>query len=454
VSFLSTPEFKVGLLVVVVSLLIGLMSLKVSENASYIGNSKKLYFLVDNAAGLLKNSPVRVAGIRVGVIDSIVLQEGRARVNMVVLSDVLLTESTRIEIRANGILGDKNVEIVPGSSNDPVLQDGGQILVVEDHASIDRLVSEVSKITGSLSDIVDNIRDATEGDKNKPLGKIVSNIEKLTTDLSSLVGNKKDEVANIIDRLDSVATTVDQMVSDDSDSGLQATWNRTLNRIESTMANVDDIASKINRGEGTIGKLVNDEETVEGINKAVTGINEFLSVGEKMETSFDYYSHYLTASQGVRNYFGIRIQPGLDRFYEIAIVDAPGGQIRRFSQTLTPEGGTPTTIDETKTDLDKTAITVLFGKNFYDFTIKGGIIESAGGIGLEYKFLRDRFRIQLDAFNLANPNVRGYMRYNFFRGLYVVGGQQYIFQDGNSNPSAFVGAGLFLTNDDIKLLLK
>lgn len=453
-NFLSTPEFKVGLLVVVVSILVGIMSMKVSENASFIGNSRQLYFLVGNASGLIKNSPVRVAGIRVGVIDDIVLEHGQARVNMTVQSDVLLTETSRIEIRANGILGDKNVEIIPGSSNDPVLGIGGQIMVVEDHASIDRLVSEVSKITDSLSDIVDNIRDATEGDKNKPLGKIVHNIEKLTGDLAELVGDKKDEVAHLIDRLDSVATTVDELVSDESDDGLKATWKRTLTRIESTMANVDDIAGKINRGEGTIGKLVNDEETVDELNEAISGINSFLSLGEKMETSFDYYGHYLTNASGVRNYFGIKIQPGLDRFYEIAVVDAPEGTTESFQQTLTPEGGTPTTTREEKTHFDRIALTVLFGKNFYNFSIKGGIIESQGGIGLEYKFWQDRFKFQFDAFGLGNPNVRGYLRYNFFKGLYVVGGQQYIFRDGNSNPSAFVGAGLFLTNDDIKILLQ
>ena len=452
-NFLGTPEFKVGLLVVIVSVLVAAMSMKVSEDPSYLGSSKRLWFVVDDASGLVKKSPVRVAGIRVGIIEDIILQKGLARVNMIVRSEVLLTKSSKIEIRANGILGDKHVEIIPGSSNDPQLASGEQIMVVEDNASIDRLVSEVSKITKSLGEVVDNIRDATEGDDSKPIGKIVKNIEKLTSDVSQLVADKKGEVAELIDRLNNIAGTIDELVNDESDQGFKATWKRTMVRVENSMENIEGITGKINKGEGTIGRLVNDEQTVEELNTAISGINNFIQAGAKIQTSFDYYAHYLTEIEGVRNYFGIKIQPGLDRFYEIAAVDAPEGVSERFTQTLTPDGGTAVTTTEDKTHFNRVALSLLFGKNFYNFSIKGGIIENQGGVGLEYNFWRNRFKAQLDLFNLSEPNVRGYVRYNFFKGLYVVGGQQFIFADEGDTQSAFIGAGLFLTNDDIKVML-
>ena len=55
-----------------------------------------------------------MAGIDVGIIKDIKLQNGKARVQMVIKSDVPITRSARIEIRPNGILGDKFVEVVAG----------------------------------------------------------------------------------------------------------------------------------------------------------------------------------------------------------------------------------------------------------------------------------------------------------------------------------------------------
>lgn len=452
-NLLSTPEFKVGLMVIVVSALVGVMSMRVSESPNYLGGTKEISFEIENASGLIKNSPVNVAGIKVGMIKDIKLRNGKAIVEMVIRPEVELTGASKVEIRANGILGDKHVEIVPGSPNGPMIKDGGEILVVEDNASIDRLVTEVSKITQSLGAVVDNIRDATEGDDTKPIGKIVNNIEKLTSNLSELVDDKKDEVADLIDHLNNISESLDELVNEEGESGFQARFHNSMARLESALGNIDEISGKINRGEGTIGRLVNDEETVEELNTAIAGINSFIDAGSKIQTSFDYYSHVLTNGDGVRSYIGVRIQPGLDRFYEVAGITSPDGVITRQTQTNTIDGGTPTvTIQETAQDF-QLRLTALFGKKFYNWTIKGGMMESRGGLGIEYNFYRDRMRLSVDAFDFDTPNVRAYLRYSFFKGMYVVGGQQYIFANGSDNASSFIGAGLFLTNDDIKVLL-
>lgn len=450
----GTPEFKVGLLVVIVAILVGVMSMRVSESPNFVGGTKKVWFEIDNAGGLIKKSPVNVAGIRVGMIEDIKLKDGKAIVELAIRPEVLLTQSSKVEIRANGILGDKHVEIIPGTSNDPILANKEQIVVVEDNASIDRLVTEVSKITQSLSTVVDNIRDATEGDDTKPIGKIVKNIEKLTTDLSSLVADKKDEVSELVDHLNNISQTLDEMVNDESDTGFKARFNNSMARLESSLGNIDEISGKINRGEGTIGRLINDEQTVEELNTAISGINNFIDAGSKTQTAFDYYSHYQTATGGVRSYIGVRIQPGLDRFYEIAGITSPEGVISRFTRTDTINGGPPTVDVQETVHQYRVRLTALFGKKFYNWTIKGGMMESRGGAGIEYNFFNDHFRWSVDAFDFTEPNVRTYLRYSFFKGLYVVGGQEFIFREnGTDFSSPFIGAGLYLTNDDIKLLM-
>jgi phospholipid/cholesterol/gamma-HCH transport system substrate-binding protein len=450
-NFLATPEFKVGLMVLIVSGIIAVMSLKVSNDPSYLGNSKEAWFYIDDASGLVKASNVRVAGINVGIIKDIKLENGQARVEMVLQGDLPLTKSARIEIRPNGILGDKHVEIITGDPRDPPLRSGEQVLVVDDRASVDRLISEVSKITKSLSTVAENIKSATEGDTDKPLGRIISNIEQLTGDLASLSKDKKGEITEIVDQIHSITTSLDELVNDEGRDGIKSAVKQSLARLDTTMKNFEEISGKINRGEGTLGKLINDEKTVEELNTAIEGINGFLDAGSKISTSLDYHSNYMANGSGAKSYLSVRVQPGLDRFYEVGVVDDPRGVTESTTTQLNTDG-TQSTIREQKRFENRLKFNALFGKNFYDFTVKGGIIENAGGIAFDYNLLRRKLRLSLEAFDFGNFNLRASARYNVFHGIYVTGGGEDL-ASKNGRASAFVGAGLFLTNDDLKLLL-
>lgn len=453
-SFLAAPEFKVGLLVLIVSGIIAAMSLKLSNQPGYLGSSKATWFYIDDASGLVKNSGVRMAGINVGIIKDIKLENGQAKIEVVLEGDVPLTKSARIEIRPNGILGDKHVEIVSGDPRDPPLRDGEQILVVDDRASVDRLIGEVSKITKSLSAVAENIKAATEGESDKPLGRIVHNIEKLTSDLAELSSERKGQVGEIMDEVQGITSTLNKLVNDESDEGFKRAWKdalKSLKRVEVSLKNVEEITGKINRGEGTLGKLVNDETTVEELNTAISGINSYLDAGSKMQTSLDFHSHYLMQGTEAKSYLSLRIQPGLDRYYEIGLVDDPGGVTETTSTRLTTDGA-ESNIREVKRFENRVKFNALFAKNFYDVTLKGGIIENAGGFGIDYHMFRRRLKLSLEAFDFSDVNLRASARYSVFSGIYVTGGgEDLISRSGRS--SAFVGAGIFITNDDLKLLV-
>ena len=459
-TWLQAPEFKVGLMVLIVAGIIAGMSLRVSNDPSYLGNSKEAWFYIDDASGLVKNSGVRMAGINVGIIKEIRLENGQARIEMVLEGATPVTKSARIEIRPNGILGDKHIEIISGDPRDPPLRSGEQILVVDDRASVDRLISEVSKITKSLSGVAENIRSATEGDEDKPLGRIISNLEQITKNLAVLSTERKDQIGEIVDDIHEITGTINGIVNEKGPDGLKASLQeavKSLRKIEGTIKNVEEITSKINRGDGTIGKLVNDEQTIEEVNNAVASINNLLDAGSKMQTSIDFHSHYLfnaTAAGAAKSYLSLRVQPGLDRYYEIGLVDDPVGVTERTVTTTTPENpaGGSTTIREDKRFQNRVKINALFAKNFYDFTVKGGIIENSGGVGADYHLFKRKVRLSVEAFDFADLNLRASLRYSIFHGIYITGGGEDLVSK-NGRASAFAGAGLFLTNDDLKLLM-
>lgn len=454
-SFLSAVEFKVGAMVVAVASLIGYMSMQVSDNPTFLSRHQKAWFLIPDAAGLIKGSAIKSAGIPVGSIRGITLQDGQARVDIGVKSDVPLTTSAAVNIKSNGILGDKYIEVYPGSPKDPPLGDGAQILNIKNKGSLDSVVESVGEVTDSLKDVATKLKEAVseDGTRNHVLGRIILNIETLTKDLSEMTQANKGKINDIIDQVRDVTGTLDELINDQSDKGFKKTWKNAMARIDSSLKNIDEITDKVNRGEGALGKLVSDENTAEDLQSAIAGLNNLVGSGDRLQMGFDFNGNYLQEVGATKSYIGVRLQPGLDRYYEIGLIDDPAGVVDTESfRQKTGNGDYSDTTTTEKTFYNKTKLTVTFNKNFWDWTIKAGLIESAGGAGLSYHLWRRKVSLGVEAFDFGHVNVRPSVRVDLTHGFYLTGGLSDAL-DKNNARSGYLGAGLFLTNDDLKLLM-
>lgn len=440
-TWLGTPEFKVGVLVVLVSGLIGGMALKVAEGPAMFSGAKSYYFRADSAGGLVVNSAVKMAGIKVGVIDKIKLEDGRAKITVALDGDTRLTQGARIQLKSDGILGDKHVELVQGKVDEPDLVAGSEIQMDAGKGGMDDIMGEVNRVAKNLNDLLDTLNKAAkEGDDSTRIGRIIGNIETLTEDLADITQDNKEKINDIVDRVRNLSKNIDTYINEES-----------LARVDRSLKNIEEITAKVNKGEGTLGRLINDETTIEEINTAVSNVNKFLGGAEKLETSIDFHTEYMTASSQSKSYLGVKIQPGLDRYYEIQAIDDPEG-VKRSVTTNSTSDGTPHTYQETTTYHNKLKITAIFAKNFWDLTLKGGIIENFGGVGLDYYLFNRSLRLSTELFEFKDLQVRAFARYYLFKGAYLTAGGENLASKGGEKASAFFGAGLFITNDDLKLL--
>lgn len=451
-NWLRTAEFKVGLMVIVVGSLIAVMSMQVSDDPSYLGRSKKAWFLLPDAGGLVKNSAVRSAGIPVGIIKDIRLQDGMARIDISLRSEITLTESATVEIKAQGILGDKHIEVYPGSPTDPELPNDAQILSIKQGGSMEVLLEQIASVAGSLKEVTNNLREATSADGTNAhiLGRIALNIERLSGDFAEMTSENKGKISEIIEDVRSVTSSLNDVMNDRSDTGVKETWTK----LSQAVKNLEEITNKINDGEGAIGKLVSDERTAENLDTAFESIGGMLDTYGKIQTTFDFRAEYLADMSETKTHLGIKVQPGLDRYYYVGVVDDPLGVVTSQRVQITDNtggaGGSDTTIR--KTFDNELKFTILFAKNFWDLTVRGGIIESTGGVGVDYNFFQNKLKFTVEAFDFKQLNLRSSVSYNLFKGIYITGGIHDALNKSDTR-SGYLGAGLSITNDDIKLLM-
>lgn len=109
-------------------------------------NTVRLHGSFENVAGLSDGALVAVAGVEVGRVDGLEVAEGRARVTVVVDRKIQVHDDAILRMRARSVLGEKYLELVPGSASARVLEDGDAILATEGQVEIDQMVTEMGPL--------------------------------------------------------------------------------------------------------------------------------------------------------------------------------------------------------------------------------------------------------------------------------------------------------------------
>jgi phospholipid/cholesterol/gamma-HCH transport system substrate-binding protein len=292
-------EFKVGLLIAL-GLAVALVTvLSVGERQ---GLMKQRYFLnarFDDVSGLQEGAPVRVSGFQVGVVKSIALVEVGGRQKVEVLLRIEKQAQPRIrrgslaKISSMGLLGDKLVEIVPASVDQPMLNSGEELATIvvmppeeimaraaeiadtmrSTVLSLNVIMKKVEKGTGTLGQMINDPRLYTNLDSalvslNHLIILVKSNkgtVGKLMND-PTLYNNASQAMANI------------NVISDSLKRG-QGSLGRMLrepdlyNSLDSTSQKLSIILGRIENGDGTLGKLSKDEEMYQKLKSASTELD-------------------------------------------------------------------------------------------------------------------------------------------------------------------------------------
>ncbi|MBW1824230.1 MAG: MCE family protein [Deltaproteobacteria bacterium] len=255
-----TTEVKVGIFVILGLLLLIYMTATVGK--WNLGGDKGYLVTVkfDSAAGLLKDSPVKVLGVTKGKVEKLEIEKDKAKVYMRLPRGLRLPEDSLVYVRSEGLLGEKYVEINPGSPDNPSVTDRGELLQGAPPADLDRLFSELSDVAKGIKNLTQMITqpaETTEGtqEKKTAIQSILSNLDETSESLKNL--------AKTMERGEG---TVGKLLRDDT----------IYNELASTLSSVSATFKKLSSDEGTLGKLLSDEEVYNNVREISIRINNVI----------------------------------------------------------------------------------------------------------------------------------------------------------------------------------
>lgn len=469
-------EAKVGVFVALAIAGLIYLTTQINRSGLSFGSQKTVTMIFSNASGLLPRTSVEYAGIRVGMVDRIYLENGKANVVTKIRKDVLLFQDSIVALRSRGILGEKIITI-SGGGNLPEVPDGGSIVAQSTAGDFDTAMQ-------NFNEVAESVKDLLRGGEGKPsLRDIIGNVTEITEDLKTLVKGNRQDLNDIVKNVHSFTgmlndgdlkqtianlKTTSEMIKkfvQDADPQLKDVvkdFSGVMAKLDNTVDSLNRVVSKVDRGEGTIGKLINDESTVNKVNDTLDGINDFVGRIKKLEVAVGFRGEYLGNAGKIQSTASFRIQPNFDKYFLFEFTSGPLA-LNTTQTTITDvgtgpvSGGTPTTTSRTieSERKDSFMFTAILARRFYDLTIKAGLIRSTGGVGAEYHLFRDHLSLGIDAFDFSRdlrPHLKVYSTLTLWKMLKISGGvDDLIIKNGKRN--FFGGVGLMLTDSDLKSLL-
>lgn len=272
--------FAIGGLSMLSAALIGLGEINLGSDGNFV-----LYAPFKQVLGLESSADVRLSGVPVGKVDSIVNANGGVLVTLKINENIKVPDNSTATVISVGVMGSKFINITPGIDNGDYLKDGDSIKVTEEAdmnsmfesmgkvlVKVDTILQDVEKIIGddtfqkSVVEISDNLKQAAEN-----VNKITATVDRIASKNEGNVNEMAQKMNTLLTSMNSTMKNVEHMTANiDKFAGNPKTvkeLQETLSNIASTTKSVASIAENMN---GALG----DKKVAEDLKATVANAKE------------------------------------------------------------------------------------------------------------------------------------------------------------------------------------
>ena len=444
-------------------------------------NVREYETVIADATGLSTRSKIYQAGVVIGRVKGITLSGNEAILRLALLKNIQVREGSIISRKTSSILGTSILTLEPGGNLSTIIPPGGRLGAARDSGDMTAVMDTVQELGGQISQLLKDFQ-------QNQLALLAVSLETFNSIAQKIDSQSDAELERISRILESVALITERMERIMAQGEYQGTGPAA--DIYGTLENLRIITEEISRGRGNVGQTIFDDRlydsllaTVQRIEEAVVKLQDTfdtintvaVSAGTVIDNAnviveraiglgiqVDTSGSYFTRANQVQAGASIRLVPASnDRWYRIGVSSVPNGYSTRTV--------TETSIDSSKTIIEDTTETKYsvfmldaeLARSFGFVTIRGGLIENTGGIGLDIQPLR-WLALSGEVFDFRTgetPNLRGTLTiYPFFdpdsdkpwNWLYIKGG---ISNSLNDSRDFFIGGGLRFADREIKGLV-
>ncbi|MDX1592361.1 MAG: MlaD family protein [Balneolaceae bacterium] len=289
-------EVKVGI-TVLLAFIIAFVGFRFMRDIPIFRQTFQIYAIFERGDGISRGSLVNVNGVKVGSVSSVRLtSDNRVRVTMSLDGEFAIPEGTVAQLTSLGIVEGKSIVLRLGDS-DTYVDYGDEIegVYVESVTEVlgsrsEEIAGDVSQSLSELNTFLRQLNNTFDDSTRVTLDETIYNASKTAKQLSDLLNERQRDISRGIQSGSQILARLDSVAMDNSPrvDSIMVALEKNISELEElrtelegATTNLNQILDKINRGEGTIGKLVNDpavydnmEELSRELSRLVKDLNE------------------------------------------------------------------------------------------------------------------------------------------------------------------------------------
>lgn len=236
------------------------------------GGGRRMIARFEDVAGLRERAAVLVAGVPVGRVERLALDGRVARVTLRIEDSALrIPVDTIVAVRSRGFLGDKVVDLSPGESAE-LIEDGGVITRTRNAPDVDRFVDRLSSIADdvqSVSATFRNVVGTAEGEDS--LRQVLANAREISSDLRRAVEENEARLERTIVSFETFSADLAELTQGSREpiEALIADLRHASRSLSGSLDTLAEVFARVERGEGTLGRIVSDEKLYADIDAAL-----------------------------------------------------------------------------------------------------------------------------------------------------------------------------------------
>ncbi|MHB8053985.1 MAG: MlaD family protein [Candidatus Aminicenantales bacterium] len=364
---------------------------------------------VPTAAGLDSKAVVKMAGVKIGFVHDIRLSGVHARVVMNVDAGVRVPVDSTAAFATLGLLGEKYVEINPGKSGE--FCKDNDVIQGAQKVGFDQVGELLSSLGGELKEVAASLREVLNDENQVKIKEALESAAGATAQLQAILAGNRVEIERLIrsanQTVDGVGRTVAEVSADlkKSLAALEETIQENRDPLKADLAKIGEVASKlqqilekIEKGEGTAGKLISDNGLYDDATETLNSVKKTIGVVSGLKGYADFQAGYYGSSEIVQAGFTAGLRPTEKSFVEAGLVRDPWESRFKFS--------------------------LQGGFRLGPFSPRAGFIENELGVGLDYKG-GESWGVSLEAFDFnraESPRVRLIGKIFPTRNVYLMAG--------------------------------
>ena len=265
-----TREIKTAILVIA-SILLFIWGYSFLKGRDLLTSYKTFYVEYDNVEGLTASAPITLNGLVIGKVNEIKFSNasGNLIVEMQIKSDFPISKSSIATIYESGLIGGKQIMIVPNLKDQNMavtgdkLQSGVKLgltdLLAEKMAplqvKLDKVLLNADQMLTGINNVLDKKGQQDLKDALSELSQTIAQFHKASENINGMLADNKANINGIVTDFHKVSTNFVAV----SDSLKQANLGKTARDLQVTLKRVDEIMAGLNSGKGTAGKMLKDD---------------------------------------------------------------------------------------------------------------------------------------------------------------------------------------------------